>query len=67
VKQIVITLPLVCDKKIFDYILSEEKNYDFMYASSDNVQELENLYVQAPLVRSTCKGYLQIIRNEHLL
>ena len=45
-KQIVITLPLVCDIRRSLIIYSLRKNYDFMYAS-DNVQELENIQIFA--------------------
>ena len=43
-KQIVITLPLVCDIRRSLIIYSLRKNYDFMYAS-DDVQELENIQI----------------------
>ena len=43
-KQIVITLPLVCDIRRSLIIYSLRKNYDFMYAS-DDVQELEKIQI----------------------
>ena len=48
-KQIVITLPLVCDIRRSLIIYSLRKNYDFMYAS-DDVQELEKIQVFASIM-----------------
>ena len=59
--------PCLWYKKIFDYILSEEKLWFYVcQRQCSRVRKYSDLCVQAP-VRSTCKGSLQFIRNGHLL
>ena len=59
--------PCLWYKKIFDYILSEEKLWFYVcQRRCSRVRKYSDLYVRAPL-KSTCEGSLQFIRNGHLL
>ena len=55
--------PCLWYKKIFDYILSEEKLWFYVWQRQcSRVRKYSDLCVQAP-VKSTCKGSLQFIRK----